>query len=388
MAEVKKFGAKNMNQEINHALRELPPGKAHSNEDIVPELTHKNYSLLNRCQTASEAIKYRTELEKEIFRFKRKNLVREVGIIVQCPSDCPADQKADFFRETYSYICSTLPMGERCVVVAQVHVDERKKNPFTGEIISKDHLHVLFVPAVKDSKHDGFSYRLCADQLIKKKYLYNLHDGLQQHLDKAGIKATVKYKKSGDGKGIHLSVSQLKTLTESTGITLDHSLTIEELSKIINTNVLQERQLSTFKKELAEKEAMLEAAQVDAQKKISQENILNHQRVTLKESEISSLKQTILSKEADIEKLKAQTEHLQNRIVTTEKDLKEKSSELSRLQETAQHLEEKISALEKENTSLREHQKGRAWGHTAGWGTTQSWGKNPIEREIKEDITI
>lgn len=354
--EVKKFGANNANFQIKHALRELPSEKMPGNEDIVPELTSQNYSLLNRCKTAAEAIKYRAEIEKEIFHFNRKNLVREVGIIVQCPSDCPVDQKADFFREAYAYICSTLPMGERCVIVAQVHVDERKRNPVTGEMISKDHLHVLFIPAVTDSKHDGFSYRLCADQLIKKKYLFCLHDGLQKHLDKAGIKATVKYKKSGDGKAIHLSVSQLKTLTNTTGITLDHSLTIEELAKIINTNILHEDQISIFKKELAEKKDLLEKIQLNNQKQLSQE---------------ATLRQMLEQKDMAMEKLKCQNQQLQEHISSLNEKLKEKSVELSQ-----ESHPQKVSL----NVPI--------WGHESGWGTSSEWGKIPIEKDIKEDITV
>ena len=151
-------------------------------------------------------------------------------------------------------------MGDRCVFVAQVHVDERHYSP-TGEMISKDHLHVMYVPAVKDRKHDGFEYKLCADQLTRKARLREFHPGLQEHLNKAGIDATVYKKKKGDGKAVSLTVDQLKELTEKTGITIDHSLTVDELSSIIRSNIHKDRQLTELKTELDETKEKLSLSQ-------------------------------------------------------------------------------------------------------------------------------
>ena len=261
MAEMIKFKAAETVPHIRHDLRELPSGKSYGNEAVDPSLSEKNYSLLNgRCQTFKEANAYRKAIEKEIFHYKRKDLVHAVEIVVQCPADCPETQKEAFFQETYNYICSTLPMGDRCVFVAQVHVDERHYSP-TGEMISKDHLHVMYVPAVKDLKHDGYEYKLCADQLTKKARLKEFHPGLQEHLNKAGIDATVYKKKSGDGKAVSLSVDQLKELTEKTGITIDHSLTIDELSSIIKSNIHKDRQLTELKTELDETKEKLSLSQ-------------------------------------------------------------------------------------------------------------------------------
>lgn len=247
MAEITKLST-NILAHIRHDLRELPSGKSYGNIDINPALTKENYSLLgDRCRNAKEANIYRKNLEKEIFKYNRKTLIHAVEICVQCPSDCPTEQKDAFFKETYNYICSTLPMGDRCVFVAQVHKDERKYSP-SGKLISKDHLHVIYVPGVPDKKHDGFEYKMCADQLTKKTRLKKFHPGLQKHLDQAGIHATVFRKKKGNV--IALSVNQLKELTDLTGMTLDHSLTVEELTQIINTNIEQTKQLKTFQAEL------------------------------------------------------------------------------------------------------------------------------------------
>ena len=235
MAEITKFTASEIAYHVRHDLRQLPPGKTCGNEAVDPALTENNYSLLNRCETAEKANAYRKKIEKECFQYNRKNLVHAVEVVIQCPSDCPAEQKESFFRESYKYVCSTLPMGERCVIVAEVHADERHFSP-AGEMISKDHLHVMYVPAVRDAKHEGYKYRLCADQLTKRARLKEFHPGLQKHLDEAGIKATVFSKKAGDGKAVALSVSQLKELTKITGQKYDRALTVDQLAEIINRN--------------------------------------------------------------------------------------------------------------------------------------------------------
>lgn len=237
MAEITKFRAEEVVYHIRHDLRELSLGNSYGNTAVNTSLSCNNYSLLkDRCKTAKQANKYRKEIEKECFKYNRKNLIHAVEVVVQCPSDCPPEQHKAFFQETYNYICSTLPMGERCVFTAQVHVDEQHFAP-NGELLSKEHLHLMYVPAVPDLKHAGFSYRLCADQLTKKAELRKFHPGLQAHLDQHGIQATVYHGKKSSGKNIALSVAQMKELTEKTGNKIEHSLTVDELATILSQNI-------------------------------------------------------------------------------------------------------------------------------------------------------
>lgn len=234
--EIIKFQSGQVLAHIRHDLREIPSNKTYKNESIDSTLTHLNYSLINRGKNAEEVNAYRLKLEKEIFKFNRKNLVHAVEVAIQCPADCPEDQKEAFFQESFNFICSTLPMGEKCVFVAQVHRDEKYYTP-SGEMISKDHLHIMYVPAVPDTKHENFEYKMCADQLTRKSSLNELHPALQRHLNHKNINATVIKKKKSDGKTISLSVKQLKALTKNTGITLNKSITIDELAHILVENV-------------------------------------------------------------------------------------------------------------------------------------------------------
>ena len=381
MAELTKFGASEVAYHIKHDLREIPSGKTYGNEAVDPSLSGGNYSLLEgRCQTAAEANKYRKQIEKEVFKYNRKNLVHAVEIAVQCPSDCPAEQKEAFFQESYKYICSTLPMGERCIFVAQVHVDERHYSP-TGEMISKDHLHVMYVPAVKDTKHDGYEYRLCADQLTKKARLKEFHPGLQKHLDEAGIHATVFRKKEGDGKAVSLSVAQLKELTKKTGITQDHSLTVDELAEIINANILHEKQAKIFRAELAKKQSVIEDLSAEVSAKDASIKDMIRERTAgsdAKDKEISELRQALRERDAAAVSAGRQTEQLRQRIAELEKDLAQARSHEKELEAKAEAFEEK----EKTATAA----PGRAWGHDAGWGShTSGWGSNTKAQEITSE---
>lgn len=121
--------------------------------------------------------------------------------------------------ETYNYICSTLPMGERCIFLAEVHADEGTilKDGKTVVQGSK-HMHVMYVPAVPDKKHDDYDYKLCSDDLTKRAVLKQWHPNYQAWLDDAGVHATVA---SGVTSGSGISVKSMKEITQQTGLSLD-----------------------------------------------------------------------------------------------------------------------------------------------------------------------
>lgn len=252
MAELTKYQSTDVLPHIRHNIRELPKGKYHNNQSIDPLQTANNYSLIDRGKTAAEINTYRRNLEKKIFKFNRKNLVHAVEVVIQLPSDCPPDQEADFFKASYQYVVSSLPMGETCVLMAQIHKDEHKT--VNGVDISKPHIHILYVPAVPDTKHTGFSFKLCADALTKKKQLKQFHPGLQAYLDSLGIQATVFQKHKNPGKTIALSVKQLKEITDKTGIVLSSSTTIDQIMGILDANpsiqIYDQHLLKEKKKEL------------------------------------------------------------------------------------------------------------------------------------------
>ena len=404
MAEITKFGASEVAFHIKHDLREIPEGKDYGNESIIPEKSKDNYSLLDRCQTAAEANKYRKQIEKECFSYNRKNLVHAVEVVVQCPADCPPEQKEAFFRESYNYICSTLPMGERCVFVAEVHVDEKHYSP-TGEMISKDHLHVMYVPGVPDTKHDGFDYKLCADELTKRAKLREFHPGLQSHLDSHGIKATVYSKKEGDGKTIGLSVKQLKEITEKTGLKIDKSITVDQLAEILKVNrdiTIYDKRLQAKLQDREEKIATLSATVTSQDKTISEMK----SKATLKDALIERLQGQLRQKDAELSHSKSSDleakrdnstlqEQLQkkdqekqqliqkaNQIIASKdatieavtKDDEELRQQLKEVQAELARSKEKIQDLEAAAEKQVQPERDATWGNQNSWGNTNSWG--------------
>lgn len=218
MASIQKHGVDTLYY-IRHNLRDLPADKRPSNAEIDDTQTKDNYSLLSRGKSAEEINAYRKEIEQEIYHYNRKNLVHSVEIVITLPEDCIPDHEKDFFHESLKYVVSTLPMGKKCVFLAIVHKDEGEVQK-DGVIITRKrpHLHIMYIPAVKDSKHEDFEFKLCADQLTKKSQIKSFHPNLQKWLDKAGIKATVY---SGVTGGKNISVETLKAITKETGLTLD-----------------------------------------------------------------------------------------------------------------------------------------------------------------------
>lgn len=376
MAEFKKHVDDSLYY-IRHAMRELPEGKSHGNEDIDMTLTEeKNYSLVHgRCQTAAEANSYRKELEKELFKYNRKGLVKTIEIVIQCPDDC-TDKEA-FFETSYRYVCDkVLPMGERCVVTAQVHGDEHKflkdengnyRLDETGQKIdiSKDHLHIIAVPAVPDTKHADYEWKLSAHDLTSKGRLRQFHPGLQKACDDAGIQATV-YQKEGDGKTIGLTVKQLKEITNKTGIVIDKSLTVEQLSEILQEN----RDIKLYDKELRRKLDIELHNNVSQTEEKLQQKDAEYQRLKTKATEIISAKnaeietanQKVVSKDAELTELKRSNQELQQRVDALEEALKQKEVELEQAKEKAH--EQEVEATSKE------------WGSDSAWGSqNNSWGK-------------
>lgn len=213
--------------EIKHNIREFKDGICPTNLEVDPVRKNENYSLIRRGKNALEIERYRKKIEDECFHYNRKNLVHANELICTLPNDCPKEQERAFFEETLKYIESTLPMGERCIFLAEVHGDEgRMLRDGKTVVEGAKHLHVMYVPAVKDMQHEGFEYRLCSDELTRRSTLKQWHPLYQEWIDKAGIKATVS---SGVTSGKGISVKAMKEITKTTGLSLEQiqSLKVE-----------------------------------------------------------------------------------------------------------------------------------------------------------------
>lgn len=417
--ELTKYGSTEILAHIKHDLRQLPQGKSYGNESVDPKLSDKNHSLIDRGKTFKEVNQYRKDFESKIFKYNRKNLVHAVELVIQCPSDCPPEQHEAFFQTTFDWYCHTyLPAGKECVFVAEVHKDEHKwiQTKNGPKDISKEHLHIAYVPAVPaGKKHPNFEYRLNADALTKKAILRDMHPSLQAALDKAGIKATVYQKKSGDGKTVPLTVKQLKEITNKTGVVIDHSLTVEELATILSKNIElsqkvdvlttanaehknklfhlnnmlseQKHQINNLQSELKSKTDTVTADKEKAQLQAKlQEKDLENQKLRQAAQQIISEKDRLLSnaqnviteKEHEIHLTAGENQKLQGQIKTLQEALKLKDLEL---QQECQ----KITELETQKSAASVTPKEHTWGTNSGWGSTSGWGNRTNKEHTVEE---
>lgn len=419
--ELTKYGATEILAHIKHDLRQLPEGKSYGNESVDPELSGENYSLIDRGKTAAEVNKYRKDFEKEIFKYNRKNLVHAVELVIQCPSDCPPEQHEAFFQTAFNWYCDNyLPAGKDCVFVAEVHKDEHKwvETPEGLKDISKEHLHIAYVPAVPaGEKHPDFEYRLNADALTKRAVLQKMHPSLQAELDAKGIPATVYKKKSGDGKTVPLSVKQLKEITEKTGVVIDHTLSVEELGAILSKNIElsqkvdvltstvseqkqgiteltrivsdKDRQIGSLQTEVkASKSADITADKEKAefQRKLQEKEIENQklksaarQIISEKDVQLAAAKETIATKEQEVSMAESQNQKLQKQLRTMQEQLKNKDLEL-------QQEREKVAELEAKKSTVTAAPKEQTWGADAGWGSSSGWGTNKTHTVEEEKL--
>lgn len=255
---------------IKHNIRDFKNGKCPTNMEVDPNRTQYNYSLIRRGNTAKQIEHYRKRIENECFHYKRKDLIHANEVICTLPKDCPKDQELAFFQESLKYIASTLPMGERCIFLAEVHCDEGhvlkdKKTVIEGA----KHLHVMYVPAVPDTKHDGFEYKLCSDQLTRRNILLKWHSSYQSWISNAGISATVASGVTID-KGI--SVKSLKEISKTTGLSYEHFQSLKIENERLNAELknkdyelsVAKQKLQTLEKQLVEREHMQSAWGVNA----------------------------------------------------------------------------------------------------------------------------
>ena len=421
--ELTKFKAAEVLPHIRHDLREIPDGKSYGNENVDTSLSERNYSLIDRGNSAAEVNKYRKAFEKEVFKYNRKDLVHAVELVIQCPADCPPEQEDAFFKAAFDWYCdSYLPAGKDCVFVAEVHKDEHKYITVTDALgnetqkdISKSHLHIMYTPAVRSDKHDGFEYKLCADDLTKRAVLRDMHPSLQARLDELGIKATVYQKKSGDGKKIGLSVKQLKEITDRTGIVLDKSLTIDQLAEILRVNrdiqiydkalkerlVEREEQITTLSATISQQDKTITALQSHSKSKDSEIEHLQSE-IRTKDAELSHSKSTDLEAEKDKAALQEQLhqrEAEQQQLITKansiiaekNQEIEAKASENEQLRKQLKDMQLELQKTQERVKELeaKEHDKtperDNSWGNTSTWGTTQTWGDDT--RTFTEDKT-
>ena len=385
MARIEKY-ATGIVGVIKHNIREFKDGICPTNMEVDPKKIGENYSIIRRGKTAKDIEKYRKKIEGECFHYNRKNIVRCNEVVCTLPADCPPEQERAFFEESYKYICSTLPISKKCVFLADVHCDEGQiaKDGVTV-VKGQKHLHVMYVPAVADTKHEGYDFRLCSDELTKRAVLKQWHPNYQKWLDDAGVKATVA---SGVTLGKGISVKSLKEITKETGLSLEQIKSLEKENKLLYDK-LQEREheLAATHQTITKKDSIIAELREYAASRNTQIDALQD-KVKSKESDL--LREKSQGHSADKEKadLQAQLqekerENLQLRAaaqkIITDKEMQiqaandklaAKEQELSQAQDRIRELEAKQKTVEVPRPE-QEHTWGdSSWGSNSGWGNS------------------
>lgn len=177
MAHITKFKAHTMPQMFAHINRERDQIGKYSNADIDPTKTPQNIALV---QGNFEDFQKRLN---ETSRFKRKDLVVCVGVVVTLPEELKEatdKKKTDFFKECHNFLSQKFG-AENCVY-SVVHNDE-----------TTPHLHYGFMPVVeierkfRSADKKGQTYkekRISVHHVITKSMLNTFHDELQAHIAK------------------------------------------------------------------------------------------------------------------------------------------------------------------------------------------------------------
>lgn len=342
MARIEKY-ATGIVGVIKHNIREFKDGKCPTNMEVNPEKSCENYSIIRRGKTAREIEKYRKSIEHECFHYNRKNIIHANEVICTLPADCPPEQEKAFFEESYKYICSTLPMGDRCIFLAEVHCDEGRIAK-DGETVvqGQKHLHVMYVPAVQDSKHEGYDYKLCSDQLTRRAILKQWHPNYQKWLDDAGIQATVA---SGVTTGKGISVKSMKEISKETGLSIGQIKSLEKENEKLRCSLMECK------------------------------------------TKIDALQDKIKSKENDLLKEKLQTNSLESQIHEKELQLLETGNRLSAKELELEQAKELIRDLEtrQKTVEVSHPAQEHTWGNSS-WGTDPGWGTSNF-RTYEEEKT-
>lgn len=382
---------------IKHNIREFKDGICPTNMEVDQSKKGDNYSLVRRGETAKEIEKYRKQVMKEVFHYNRKNIVLCNEVVCTLPADCPPEQEKLFFEESYKYICSTLPMGEKSVILAEVHCDEGKVMK-DGVTVAEGahHLHVMYIPAVPDSKHEGFDFRLCSDELTKRAVLKQWHPNYQKWLDDAGVQATVA---SGVTSGKGISVKSLKEISKETGLSLEQIKALEkENEKLYSKLMEKEQELAVTHQTITKKDSIIAELREYAASRDTQIDALQDK---LKSKESDLLREKLQGRSADKEKadLQAQLQEKEKenqqlrtaaQKIISDKDIQlqaanerlaTKEQELAKAQDRIRELEAKQKEVEVKRPE-QEHTWGdSSWGSNAGWGNSDPSAPKTYEEE-------
>lgn len=316
--------------------------KCHTNKDIDPTRTPLNYYIKKNNYT------YTKEFDK---LRKEQNLaghLRENSIIM-CQMIFTSDQEffdkigeqetKRYFDECYKFMCNYKNLGEKNVISAVVHLDERTP-----------HLHLMFVPVVHIKDKDGSAIeKICARDFWKGRDSYRkLQDAYFEH---------VKSKWFDLERGLYVEETSRKNLSVEEFKKVTNYAKTKEILKTATLELPNAPELQDIKKLVLNRDKIIEEQIIKPQnkliKELHNENVALHKELS-KQTEIIDVAEEFVKEK---ERLQNENKNLERTVCLLQQSKNQDEEDLKfEYENKIDHIEhkyqKKIKELEKENKGL------------------------------------
>lgn len=316
--------------------------KCHTNKDIDPTRTPLNYYIKKNNYT------YTKEFDK---LRKEQNLaghLRENSIIM-CQMIFTSDQEffdkigeqetKRYFDECYKFMCNYKNLGEKNVISAVVHLDERTP-----------HLHLMFVPVVHIKDKDGSAIeKICARDFWKGRDSYRkLQDAYFEH---------VKSKWFDLERGLYVEETSRKNLSVEEFKKVTNYAKAKEILKTATLELPNTPELQDIKKLVLNRDKIIEEKIIKPQnrliKELHNENVALHKELS-KQTEIIDVAEEFVKEK---ERLQNENKNLEQTVCLLQQSKNQDEEDLKfEYENKIDHIEhkyqKKIKELEKENKGL------------------------------------
>lgn len=316
--------------------------KCHTNKDIDPTRTPLNYYIKKNNYT------YTKEFDK---LRKEQNLaghLRENSIIM-CQMIFTSDQEffdkigeqetKRYFDECYKFMCNYKNLGEKNVISAVVHLDERTP-----------HLHLMFVPVVHIKDKDGSAIeKICARDFWKGRDSYRkLQDAYFEH---------VKSKWFDLERGLYVEETSRKNLSVEEFKKVTNYAKTKEILKTATLELPNAPELQDIKKLVLNRDKIIEEKIIKPQnrliKELHNENVALHKELS-KQTEIIDVAEEFVKEK---ERLQNENKNLEQTVCLLQQSKNQDEEDLKfEYENKIDHIEhkyqKKIKELEKENKGL------------------------------------
>ena len=316
--------------------------KCHTNKDIDPTRTPLNYYIKKNNYT------YTKDFDK---LRKEQNLaghLRENSIIM-CQMIFTSDQEffdkigeqetKRYFDECYKFMCNYKNLGEKNVISAVVHLDERTP-----------HLHLMFVPVVHIKDKDGSAIeKICARDFWKGRDSYRkLQDAYFEH---------VKSKWFDLERGLYVEETSRKNLSVEEFKKVTNYAKTKEILKTATLELPNAPELQDIKKLVLNRDKIIEEQIIKPQnkliKELHNENVALHKELS-KQTEIIDVAEEFVKEK---ERLQNENKNLERTVCLLQQSKNQDEEDLKfEYENKIDHIEhkyqKKIKELEKENKGL------------------------------------